>query len=247
MASPPESIGVVAHLEGRAGAITMDGSSRSLSRLSPVFLNDTLITDTGARMEVIFRDDTRLWLGEQSEIAIDSFFYDPEKTVENRFGGALRKGFSRVVTGRIPRFHPGGFEIRTTHATIGIRGCDIAVETSEAGDRIFILSVPPGRSIFVHAVVGTESGEYDEPCLVSIGLDGRIDVDPMTDSLQTEVIQATEREGGGEADDRAEYGGGEQEGGGEGNLFIRKEADPENPFRPVGRLSDDQDAPATPI
>src|SRR5689334_23397662 len=46
-----------------------------------VHMGDALRTGANARLEVTFRDDTRLTLGENARVVIDRYVYDPDRSV----------------------------------------------------------------------------------------------------------------------------------------------------------------------
>ena len=96
---------------------------RTLKRLSPVFEGDTIITGEGAYAVLVFRDKSRVTLQELTRFRVDELRYtgkQAEKGASALF--SLLRGGLRTVTGLIGRLNPGNYRMRTSIATIGIRG-----------------------------------------------------------------------------------------------------------------------------
>jgi hypothetical protein len=69
------SVGIVTKVQNQAqiGATTTVAGT-------PVSMNDRLRTGANARLEVTFRDKTLLTLGENANVAIDRYVYNPDKS-----------------------------------------------------------------------------------------------------------------------------------------------------------------------
>ena len=86
-------------------------------------MNDELHTGTKARLEVSFRDSTKLNLGENATVVVDRFVFDPDAGT----GKVLLKtgvGAFRMATGKISELHNKDIKVSTPFATIGVRGTD---------------------------------------------------------------------------------------------------------------------------
>lgn len=75
-------------------------------------------TDSGS-VQVLFVDKTSMTVGPNSDLTIDEYVFDP-KSGEGKLAATLGKGALRFVGGLIS--HAGNAEIKTSSATIGIRG-----------------------------------------------------------------------------------------------------------------------------
>lgn len=117
-----EAIGVVSRLQNDAVAVR--GQQRvALQEAGDIFTNDEIETGADARIEITFKDETKLTIGENSRLVIDDYLYDPDKDV-----GALlldaAKGPFRFISGGIGKLKDKRVEVRTTSATVGIRGTE---------------------------------------------------------------------------------------------------------------------------
>ena len=80
---------------------TKHKSTANLPRsASPVHTNDTVSTGAKARLQVTFRDQTNLTLGENASVVIDRYVFDPDAGIGE---AALNttKGAFRLATGRL--------------------------------------------------------------------------------------------------------------------------------------------------
>lgn len=111
-----EPAGQVARLRGDASS---DGHSLAVG--SSVTVGDVLHTGPQARLEVVFIDGTRLTLGENATLAVDSFVYDPA-AARGDVLLRLKQGAVLLVTGLVGKLPQRPFKLISPVATIGIRG-----------------------------------------------------------------------------------------------------------------------------
>src|SRR5262249_42019933 len=92
----------------------------------PVYENDALRTGADGRLGVTLKDETRVSLGPNSEIALSEFKYSP---AERQLGLVMKvlRGVAAFVTGRIAKLHPDAMHIETPACVIGVRGTHVAV------------------------------------------------------------------------------------------------------------------------
>lgn len=90
---------------------------------SPVSLNDTLQTGANARLQVTFRDNTDLTLGENATVVVDRFVFDPDASVGEAALNAT-KGAFRMVTGRISDMTNKDITVKTPFGAASVRGTD---------------------------------------------------------------------------------------------------------------------------
>ena len=93
---------------------------------TPVHMDDELRTGPGARLEITFRDETKLTLGENAKVAVDRYVYKPnqgtgELTVEAAHGAM------RFVTGKIGKLQDHDVTVVTSRAALAVRGTDVWV------------------------------------------------------------------------------------------------------------------------
>lgn len=92
-----------------------------------VFQGDMLKTGADGSLGVIFKDDTIISLGPNSELVVDVFLYAP---AEGKLSIVTRmlKGTAAYISGIIAKLSPQSARFETPVATIGIRGTRLLVK-----------------------------------------------------------------------------------------------------------------------
>lgn len=175
----PEPIGRVVGVQGDVRATAPGGPVRRLAVKDALYARDTITTGPDARLQVLFNDNSLFSQGENSEVVLEDYIYDPSRRENNSFFLRIIRGISRVVTGRITDLNPERFKVKTSRATIGIRGCELGFNVQPGFDQIMIIRVPPGRRIIVHNdLPGAPAASAElvvyHPRVVTIGEDGRM-------------------------------------------------------------------------
>lgn len=98
------------------------GATSDLAQGSKVFVGDELSTGPGARLLILFDDESKLTLGENARITIDQFVYAPSG--ESSQALAIVVGVFRFVSGNIGNESARDLTFSTPVATIGIRGTE---------------------------------------------------------------------------------------------------------------------------
>ncbi len=141
IASAQQKAGEMTHLQGMATAQQPGSEFRFLGRGDAVLEGDVITTTDKGFAVVTLADGTKFTLRPATTFAIERFAHD--QGTENALM-RLFKGGMRVATGLIGKRNPGGMEVRTVVATIGIRGTsfdaricgeDCRQETPAAGSR----------------------------------------------------------------------------------------------------------------
>ena len=90
---------------------------------SPVHTNDTVSTGAKGRLQVTFRDQTNLTLGENATVVIDRYVFDPDASVGE---AALNttKGAFRLATGRLSQMTKKNITVSSPFAAMAVRGTD---------------------------------------------------------------------------------------------------------------------------
>lgn len=116
------------------------GEQRELFFDLPVYSSETVTTSSSGSTALSFLDETRIQIGSNSKIVLDSFVYDPN----SRTGTAainFSKGVFRFVTGNMQ--NKDGFSLRTPSASLVIRGTVFLVHV--AGDGSTDVTVIEGQ------------------------------------------------------------------------------------------------------
>ena len=112
------TVGMVTKVENQAQA---DGQPVAVG--SPVHMNDTVSTGARARLQVTFRDQTNLTLGENASVVIDRYVFDPDAGIGEATLNAT-KGAFRLATGRLSEMTKKNITVSTPFAALAVRGTD---------------------------------------------------------------------------------------------------------------------------
>ena len=117
-AAAAQAVGTVTKVQKQAQI-----GSRTAVVGTPVRMHDQLRTGAGARMEITFRDGTKLSLGENARVGIDRYVYNPAKST-----GAMTlsqsRGALRLATGKLHQMRKKDITVSTPVAALAVRGTD---------------------------------------------------------------------------------------------------------------------------
>lgn len=117
------TLGAPAHAQqvGTASAVNPAATinTRTITIGSSISHMERIRTTESGSVQVLFVDKTSMTVGPNSDLTIDEYVFDP-KSGEGKLAATLGKGALRFVGGLIS--HAGNAEIKTSSATIGIRG-----------------------------------------------------------------------------------------------------------------------------
>nr|WP_315849157.1 FecR domain-containing protein [uncultured Rhodoferax sp.] len=111
-------------VNGTAKAVNAQGQERNLEKGGEVFAGDKIVTAEGGLVQMRLNDGGYLSVRPSTEMVIDRFVYDEKNAANSNFLVSLVRGGFRSITGLIGRTNPAAYQIRTTTATLGIRGTD---------------------------------------------------------------------------------------------------------------------------
>ena len=101
--------------------------------------DDRVRTAAGSRVLIVFTDGSRLRIGENAEVAIDHYSYQPSSGRGRALINFL-KGAFRFTTGKISKMRDKRIEIRTRAANLAVRGTDFWVGPVDGAIGILLLS-----------------------------------------------------------------------------------------------------------
>ncbi len=118
------SAGRVMAASGTIKATDPQGKVRLLEKGGEVYSGDKVVTADGALAQVRLNDGGYLSIRPGTEMVFDRFVYDEKDASKSNFLVSLVRGGFRSITGLIGRTNPNAYQIRTSTATVGIRGTD---------------------------------------------------------------------------------------------------------------------------
>jgi hypothetical protein len=110
---------------------TVGQQSRPVILGDKVFQNEVIRTGSDSKSQLLFRDETTLSIGPDSEIALDKFVYSPQGSSVSL---NATKGVFRFISGSAPK---NAYEIKTPSATVGVRGTIVYVGLLPDGTSLY--------------------------------------------------------------------------------------------------------------
>lgn len=132
------SIGSITDAKG-GGQVKRVAKVMPAARGTGIEKNDTVTTNSQGKFKITFVDSTTVNITENSRLVIDDFVFDGGGGNRGRLGLKVALGTVRYASGAIAHKNPGGVNIRTPTATIGVRGTDFIMSVDEAGRTMVVL------------------------------------------------------------------------------------------------------------
>jgi hypothetical protein len=139
-AAAAESVGVVTNVQNQAqiGATTATAGT-------PVHMNDRLRTGANARLQITFRDNSVLTLGENANVVIDRYVFSPQKSTGELALNATR-GALRFAGGKMEQLQQKKITVSTPSAAMAVRGTDFWAGPIDGKYGVYLLKGKVGVS-----------------------------------------------------------------------------------------------------
>ena len=117
------SSGAVAQVVGSVTKVQKQAQigSTPAANGTPVRLNDEIRTGPGARLQITFRDETSLTLGENASVVVDRYVYSPS-TSTGTLALNASQGALRFATGKLGKMRNKDVTVTTPQAALAVRG-----------------------------------------------------------------------------------------------------------------------------
>lgn len=109
-----------------AATIVRGGATVAATSGAEVYEADVLRTGADGRLSLMLKDESRLSLGPNSELALTRFAYSPQDQ-QLGLGVRLARGVLSYVSGLIARLAPDTVRLQTPTSIIGVRGTHVLV------------------------------------------------------------------------------------------------------------------------
>ena len=121
-----DEVGVTAAVNPEATGTPPGGTARTLYVGNDVMFEERIKTGPVGQTQILFLDESALTVGPDSELVLDTFVYDPSASTGD-MAISVGAGVLRFVGGKIAKQEDVVF--KTPHATIGIRGSSLGLQT----------------------------------------------------------------------------------------------------------------------
>ncbi len=119
----------VAYLKNVTGEVTILRNNNELKARvgSQLKSSDVVKTHSNSSAGIVFIDNTRLSLGENTEITVNEYKFVPVNQ-EYAFSLFMKKGKALYSSGKLTKLAPEKVSFQTPRATIGVRGTKFLVQ-----------------------------------------------------------------------------------------------------------------------
>ena len=124
-----ETVGRTSAVVPNAKQTPPGGGTSMLAMSAPIYRNATLQTSSSAALEVTFVDNSKLSMGQNSEMVVDEFTYAGPGSASSQ-ALSFGRGVFRYVSGAVQK---DKVKLRTPNATIGIRGTKVRIRNDSDG------------------------------------------------------------------------------------------------------------------
>ena len=131
-------IGAVSEAKGTACSIERNKEKLAGDKGASIESMDAYITG-GCVSNILFKDDTKVKVTENSRLVIDDFVFDPKQSDAGKLALKVGLGTVRYASGQIAKANPQQVGIQTPTATIAVRGTDFSMTVDETGQSLIVL------------------------------------------------------------------------------------------------------------
>ena len=174
-ANSADYIGVTAAMSGevkRTGSTT-GAFIGALKSGSKIFEGDKINVSPKGRLQVMLRDQTTFTLGSGAEMVIDQYVSGSN----GKISAGINRGAFRFVSGLIAKNSADALKVKLPHATIGVRGTQVAGEVDEDGASDVVLIGPGPNSFGATPGAITIENEFGSVDVIRAGY--AVSIDPV--------------------------------------------------------------------
>lgn len=126
------SVGKITALKGEV-YIKRNGALNFARVGAKLELKDKVVTKEKSKALLLFNDQTSITVGKNASMAVEKFVFDTNVASNNQANFRFGQGVFRTITGKIGKLNKRKFQIKTSTASIGIRGTVFDVVVNDKG------------------------------------------------------------------------------------------------------------------
>ncbi len=130
--------GRVTAMKGSVWARSGDSPEHNLHLGDRIYSGDRIRTGSGARVTLLFEDESRFDLGPSADMVVGKYVFNPGRE-ESSFTSRIVKGAFRFLSGLIAKRNPRAMSVQLSVATIGIRGTHVAGVVEPTSAKVMLL------------------------------------------------------------------------------------------------------------
>jgi len=135
-----ERIGTIGIVIGQADVVNRN---IDLKIKENIYFGDVIRTGAQTNLQILFKDETVFTIGENTEIVINEFIYDPNQNNElNKISAEVMQGSLKVVTGLISKENPENLLITLPTGVLATRGTEVQALVKPGQNDVVVLLGP---------------------------------------------------------------------------------------------------------
>ncbi len=135
-----ERIGTIGIVIGQADVVNRN---IDLKIKENIYFGDVIRTGAQTNLQILFEDETVFTIGENTEIVINEFIYDPNQNNElNKISAEVMQGSLKVVTGLISKENPENLLITLPTGVLATRGTEVQALVKPGQNDVVVLLGP---------------------------------------------------------------------------------------------------------
>jgi len=140
-----ETLKIDKQLVGIVGVVsgTVKTETRELKIGDKIYLNESIISGAASGAQILLLDQSTFTVGEDSEVVMDTFIYDPE-TNDGKIVASVKQGSLKVISGLISKKNPDSLTVEVPEGTLGSRGTEFQTMVSKG--KTDTLLIGPGKN-----------------------------------------------------------------------------------------------------
>ncbi len=135
-----ERVGTIGIVVGKADVVNRNIELRIKEN---IYFGDVIRTAAQTNLQILFEDETVFTIGENTEIVINEFIYDPNQDNElNKISAEVMQGSLKVVTGLISKENPENLSITLPTGVLATRGTEVQALVKPGQNDVVVLLGP---------------------------------------------------------------------------------------------------------
>ncbi|SVB07140.1 uncharacterized protein METZ01_LOCUS159994, partial [marine metagenome] len=135
-----EQVGTIGIVIGQADVVNRN---IELEIKENIYFGDIIKTGAQTNLQILFDDETVFTIGENTEIVINEFIYDPNQDNElNKISAEVMQGSLKVVTGLISKENPENLSITLPTGVLATRGTEVQALVKPGQNDVVVLLGP---------------------------------------------------------------------------------------------------------
>ena len=140
-----DRIGIIGIVVGQADVVNRNIEIKIKEN---IYFGDVIRTGAQTNLQILFDDETVFTIGENTEIVINEFIYDPNQNDElNKISAEVLQGSLKVVTGLISKQNPENLSIVLPTGVLATRGTEVQALVKPGQNDVVVLLGPGPKRI----------------------------------------------------------------------------------------------------